>query len=262
MPDTVLITGASSGIGREFAHVFASHGARLLLTARNAEQLAEVAELQRQRFGIEALVFPEDLATPDGPKRLFEAVSEAGESPDVLVNNAGMGCYGLFDPMPLEQQMDMLRVNVTALTELSWRFMQAMRRRNAGRILNVASTAAFYPGPHMAAYYASKAYILSLSESLREETRKSNLTITCLCPGPTDTPFVNRTGVGGTWLFRQPMQAQEVASVGYQALYAGRPLVVPGWRNKLFAFLPRIMPRSWSRRAVRKLQAFPKETRH
>ncbi|MEM6330723.1 MAG: SDR family oxidoreductase [Planctomycetota bacterium] len=257
--ETALITGASSGIGRALAHVFAASGSRVLLTARREGQLAELASELRDAYRVETHVLPEDLADADGPRRLVEAIEAKGFDVNVLVNNAGFGLHGRFDKLPLDRQLSMLRLNVGALTELTWRLLTPMRRVDYGRVLNVASTAAFFAGPNMAVYYATKAYVLSLSEALREELRDTGITITCLCPGPTDTGFADRAGVAGLPLFRSAMPAEAVAQAGYQALYAGRAVVTPGWRNRLITLLPRVLPRRWTRRATASIQPLPEQ---
>ncbi|MEM8865656.1 MAG: SDR family oxidoreductase [Planctomycetota bacterium] len=255
--ETILITGASSGIGLELARLFAADGSQLILTARSAETLDKLADEMREQHHIEVHVLPDDLTDPAAPERLFNAVDQLGLEVDVLVNNAGFGALDWFWLMPLEKQLDMIQLNVKALAELTWRFLQPMQKRDRGQILNVASTAAFIPGPHMATYYATKAFVLSLSEALREEHRRSGIGVTCLCPGPTDTGFADTANMNGTWLFRAAMPVNVVARAGYRGLRRNRAIVVPGWRNKILVFLPRFIPRFLVRFTVGLLQPIP-----
>lgn len=255
--ETALITGASSGIGLELARLFAADGSRLILTARSEDRLAAIASELQSAHSVEVHVLPEDLSDPAAPRRLFDAIEAAGLSVDVLVNNAGFGALGLFAKMSLDRQLAMLRLNCEALTHLTWLCLQPMKDRNRGRVLNVGSTAAFFAGPNMAVYYATKAYVLSFSEALREELRKTGIGVTCLCPGPTDTPFAEDSGMGDTSLFRAAMSADRVAKIGYQAMRRGRAIVIPGWRNKLLTQTPRFFPRYWLRWVVQRLQPPP-----
>jgi uncharacterized protein len=240
-----LITGASGGIGYEIAKLFAKDHHNLVLVARNAARLAQVAdELQRQ-FGITVEIFALDLTEPTAPQSLFVQLQSAGVAVDVLVNNAGYGRYGEFADVPLEESLGQIQLNVTALTELSKLFLGPMLERRSGRIMNVASTAGFQPGPLMAVYYATKAYVISFSEALANELAEKGITVTCLCPGATDTAFAGRAGNDATRLFKslRPMDAKAVARAGYRALLKGRTLVIPGFRNWLVAESIRVSPR-------------------
>ena len=242
---TALITGASTGIGRELAKLFAKDHYSLVLVARNGARLAEFAdELQRQ-FGISATSFPLDLSTSPAPQFLFDQLAREQITIDVLVNNAGYGRLGAFAEVPIEESMGQIALNVTALTHLTRVFLGAMLERNSGKILNVASTAGFQPGPTMAVYYATKAYVISFSEALADELRQTGISVTCLCPGATDTGFQIRTGTENTNLFRRmrPMDAKKVALDGYRGLMKGKPLVISGFRNWLLAESLRMAPR-------------------
>ena len=190
--ETVLITGASSGIGLELAKCFAADGCRLVLVARNPDALEKLAEELRRENKIEAIVFPADLSLPETPKRIFEQLSAQKISVDVLVNNAGFGAHGAFVEMSLPRQLEMLQVNITALTELTGLFLPGMIQRKRGGILNVSSVAGFQPGPGMAVYYATKAFVLSFTEALAEELLGTGLTVSVLCPGPTESNFGKR----------------------------------------------------------------------
>ncbi len=199
---TALVTGASSGIGEDLARLFAADGHNLVLVARGGERLHALAGELRDRKRIAASVIVADLSDPASPDRIARELVENGQQIDVLVNNAGFGQYGMFakvDPVELGR---LLQVNVSALTLLTRLLLPGMLSRRSGRVLNVASTAAFQPGPLMAPYYASKAYVLSLSEALAEETRGTGVTVTCLCPGPTTTRFQARAGMQKSKLFK------------------------------------------------------------
>jgi uncharacterized protein len=254
--ETVLVTGASSGIGRELARCFAADGSRMILTARREEELETLAAELRARHGSEVAVITADLAAPDGAQRLLSELERCTLSPDVLVNNAGFGARGEFAAMPPERIEAMLAVNVAALTMLARGLLPAMCQRGRGGVLNIASTAAFQPGPFMAAYYASKAYVLSLSEALHVECRPAGVTVSCLCPGATATGFAAEADMTGTLLFRLgAMDAARVARTGHAGFRHGRAMVVPGWRNKLGVQSLRVSPRAVVRKVVARLQS-------
>jgi short-subunit dehydrogenase len=255
---TALITGASSGIGRELAKLFAREQYDLVLVARNSSRLAQAAdELQRQ-FGITAKSFPLDLTASSAPQFLFDQFAREGVSVDVLVNNAGYGKLGAFSEVSAEESLGQIQLNITALTHLTKLFLGPMLERKSGKILNVASTAGFQPGPLMAVYYATKAYVISFSEALANELQARGVSVTCLCPGVTDTEFQKRAGTEQTKLFRQmrPMDAKTVARDGYRGLMKGKPLVISGFRNWLLAESLRVSPRravtAISRRLIEK----------
>ena len=240
-----LITGASGGIGYELAKLFAKDHHNLVLVARNGSRLAQVAdELQRQ-FGITVKTFALDLAEPAAPQSLFAQLQSAGVAVDILVNNAGYGRYGEFAEVSLEDNLGQIQLNVTALTELTKLFLGPMLERRSGKIMNVASTAGFQPGPLMAVYYATKAYVISFSEALANELADKGIVVTCLCPGATETGFAGRAGNDATRLFKnlRPMDAKAVARAGYRGLLKGKTLVIPGFRNSLVAESIRVSPR-------------------
>ena len=250
-----LVTGASRGIGLELARLFARDGHDLVLVARNGVGLAGLAAELKQRFGVAIKVMPKDLADPATPAGIASRLEVDGLSVDVLVNNAGFGAYGPFAEELLEEQLAMMQVNMVALTHLTRLLLPGMIERRSGRILNVASTAAFQPGPLMAVYYATKAYVLSLSEALANELEGSGVTVTALCPGPTATAFATRADMEGSRLFsRPPMSAAEVAAAGYRGLMRGKSLVVPGARNRTAAFTVRLVPRRTAASVARRAQ--------
>ena len=250
MKETVLITGASSGIGLELAKCFAADGCRLILVARNREAMEKLAEALRLKNGIEAMVLPADLSRPEIPKHIFEKLSAQEISVDVLVNNAGFGAHGTFVEMSLPQQLDMLRVNIAALTELTGLFLPGMIQRKRGGILNVGSVAGFLPGPGMAVYYATKAFVLSFTEALSEELLGTGLIVSVLCPGPTESNF-GKVARGNKIrkIKTSKMSAEAVARHGHCAFRNGKVTAIPGLKNKIFIFFNRFAPR-WVPRKV------------
>lgn len=240
--EIVVITGASAGIGHELCKLFARDGYSLLVTARSADKLRALADELDRAYGATVTVCPLDLADPRAPEQLLEASRDLGGPVDVLVNNAGFGTFGPFAEADLATTLQLLQVNVVALTHLTRLLLPGMVAQRQGRILNVASTAAFQPGPLMAVYYASKAYVLHFSEALAEELSATGVSVTALCPGPTATEFLNRAGAQ---LFAgiKVMDAGAVADIGYRGLMRGKRVVVPGFRNKLLAQARRLLPR-------------------
>jgi short-subunit dehydrogenase len=238
--DVAVITGASAGLGVEFARQLSRRGHRLVLVARRKDRLQELAaELGNAR----AIAL--DLATPGASARLLRDVEAAGENISLLVNNAGFGLIGRFAELDAERQRAMIDLNVGALTELCRGVAPQMLARKSGAILNVASTAAFQPGPKMAVYFATKAFILSLTEALHEELKPHGIKVSCLCPGPTRTEFGEVAGFGGNSLFdRVAMRADDVVRIGLNGLEKNKAVVVAGWLNKLGAASTRFAPRS------------------
>ena len=253
--ETALITGASSGIGRELVKLFASDRSNLILVARSEDKLESLAQELRRDHGIEVLVLPKDLADPAAPQAIFDQLSAEGRTVDVVVNNAGFGAVGPVASLAVEKQMDMIQVNVAALTHLSRLFLPGMVERGRGGILNVGSTAGFQPGPNMAVYYATKAFVLSFTEALAEELAGSRIHVTCLAPGPTATGFGAVSGMEGSLVFKLgTMDARTVAQAGYRGFRRGKVIVIPGWTNRLGAFSVRLGPRAFVRKLVKRLQ--------
>jgi len=251
--ETVLITGASSGIGLELARCFAADGSRLVLVARNTAALESLAEELRRMHGVEAVVLTADLSLLEAPNGIFSELKGRGIVVDVLVNNAGFGAHGLFSELPLQRQLEMIQVNVAALAELTGLFLPGMVKRHFGGVLNVASVAGFVPGPGMAVYYATKAFALSFSEGLAAELDGTGVKIMALCPGPTETNFGRVAHANGARLVRVArMSAKEVADQGHSAFRSGRTVVVSGWKNRLLVLLVRLMPRLFIRRIVKR----------
>lgn len=241
---TVLITGASGGIGYELAKLFARDRHNLVLVARSADKLSQVAAELQQR-GVSVKTFALDLGQPPAAKFLFDRLKQEGTAVDILVNNAGFGTYGEFAEMSLEEILGQISLNITALTELTRLFLPPMIARHGGRIMNVASTAGFQAGPLMAVYYATKAYVISFSEAIANELQDSRVTVTCFCPGATHTGFASRAGTEKARLFKQfgGMSAEKVALDGYRALMKGRTLAISGAHNWLVAESTRFAPR-------------------
>jgi len=253
MQRTALITGASGGIGLELARLFAADKWDVALVARSEGKLKEVAAELQSAHGITARVIAADLAKREAPANIIEALR--GVEIDALVNNAGFGLGGEFAKTDLNAELEMIQVNITALTHLTKLVLPAMVARRRGAILNVASTAAFQPGPLMAVYYATKAYVLSFSEAIADELRNSGVTVTALCPGPTATGFAAAANMESSALFKvtPPAGPKSVARAGYEGMKTGKRIVIPGTKNKLLAQSIRISPRRLVTAIVRKM---------
>jgi hypothetical protein len=251
--ETVLITGASSGIGLELAKCFAADGCRLVLVARNTEALQSLAAELQQTHKIETLVLTADLSLSETPARIFKELQGRGIMVDVLVNNAGFGALGAFAELPLKRQLEMLQVNITALTELTGLFLSGMIQRRRGGILNVSSVAGFEPGPGMAIYHSTKAYVLSFTEALAEELIGTNVVVTALCPGPTATNFGDVSNFQKERRLKKipKMSAEKVAQYGHHAFRKSRVLAVPGLSNHLLVLLVKILPRRYVRKIAK-----------
>lgn len=240
-----FITGASSGIGLELAKVFARNGYNLVLVARNQKAMNRLAAELHHSYGTKAIVLPKDLSTPNAADELFRVLRKKKVSVDVLVNDAGFGTFGLFVESDIRNELHLLQVNIAALTHLTQLFAGEMIKRGEGKILNVASTAAFQPGPMMSTYYASKAYILSFSEALATELRGTGVIVSCLCPGLTATEFHKRAHMRNVYLVRRTfmMGAAPVAEIAYKGLMRGKRVIIPGLLNKIGTIAVRVMPR-------------------
>jgi uncharacterized protein len=247
-----LITGASGGIGYELARIAAADGKNLVLVARSGDKLNQIAEELRKNSKSVIVPLAIDLSTEAGVKELLTGISGKKLQIDELINNAGFGDFGDFATADQAKIMEMIRLNINALTKLTHYVLQEMLRSGKGRIMNVASTAAFMPGPGMAVYYASKAYVLSFSEALTRELKGTGVSVTALCPGPTDTGFASAAGLGKSLLHRllPAATAAEVAKVGFKAMMRAKAVVVPGFMNKLSVLTPRFAPRSMVRNLI------------
>ena len=244
---TALITGASGGIGWELAKLFAADGINVVLIARTREKLEQLASNLESVHSIQAKVIAADLALSSTPADIFNITQQESIEIDFLVNNAGFGIRESFEHTDLKEILEMLQVNVTALTHLTRLFLDSMLSRKNGKILNVASTAAFQPGPWMAVYYATKAYVLSLSEALHYELRGTGVSVTVLSPGPTRTGFQERAGAKDIQLmksrFMAVMDALTVAKKGYEGMMNNRKVVIPGLMNRILATGAHMGPR-------------------
>lgn len=254
MKHTVLVTGASSGIGMELARIFAKQGCSMVLLARGRKALDALAlELQTQHK-ISVHVLEADLRDPQAPTTIAHELERRNLLIDVLVNNAGFGLLGPHAELDTQRQMDMVQVNVNAVVHLTRLLLPGMLTRNTGGVLNVASTAAFLAGPNMAIYYATKAFVLSYTEALHEEVGDSQLHVTCLCPGPTHTGFVAAAGMEGIGLFKLGAQsAQEVARFGLAAFARNQAIAIPGFKNWALTVLGMFSPRYVTRKIAQTL---------
>lgn len=246
MPRPVtLITGASAGIGAALAHMFAAKGHEVALLARRALQLTQLADAIESAGGKRPHILAIDLARADASTRIDDEMHGRDLEPQYVVNNAGFGLLGPAAELDRSEQLAMIDLNVRILTDLSLRFVDSLARQRGG-ILNVASVASFMPGPGMAVYHATKAYVLSFSEALHKELAPRGVRVTVLCPGPVVTEFQARAGIPETYFPRiLARSAERVARDGYNGLMRGKRLVVPGTENKVATFLPRLLPRAW-----------------
>ena len=245
---TALITGASFGIGYELAKIFANEKYDLVLVARNRERLNEIESELKRHNNIRIKTMVKDLANPSSPQEIFDELKYDQIEVDVLINNAGFGLLGSFTELSLKEQLDMIQVNITSLVHLTGLILPTMINRGNGKIMNVASTAAFQPGPNMAVYYATKSFVLSFSKALYRELKDKNITVTALCPGPTKTEFQKRARMENINLERSKlmpyMSAEKVAIAGYKGLMKGKKVVIPGLLNKIGTKLVKIFPES------------------
>lgn len=252
---TALVTGASGGIGKELAIECAADGHDVVLVARDERALGEVAEEIEAHYQVRTHVLRCDLTEVGAPTRLVDRLRSQNLTVDILINNAGFGALGPFLAIDLATQLRMIELNITVLTALSRLLAPGMVERKRGFILNVASTAAFQPGPLMAVYYASKAYVLSLSEALSNELKGTGVRVTALCPGPTRSEFQAAAGMGDVKMLRRPlMDATSVARIGYRGMKRGKRIVIPGFLNKVAAQAYRVAPRGLLTAMVRRIQ--------
>lgn len=243
--NAVLITGASSGIGAEFARIFAAHRYNLVLVARNQQALERLGDELQRAHGIQVTTLVEDLSEPDAASRVYVHVTAAGIQVEMLINNAGLARFGTFADDDVDAGLRLLQLNIVALSHLTKLFLPYMIAQKRGKILNVASIAAFMPGPLMAIYYATKAYVLSFSEALANELRGTRVTVTALCPGPTHSQFMARAGLHESRLFKlvPVADASAVAQTGFDGMMRGRTVVIHGMLNWLLVQSVRIGPR-------------------
>ncbi|MBV8429443.1 MAG: SDR family oxidoreductase [Hyphomicrobiales bacterium] len=255
MKPATLITGASAGIGAEFARLLAAEGETVVITARRKDRLEALAVELRGAHGVRVEPIVADLAVKESAERLAEETRALGLEVTTLINNAGFGLASPFADQPLDRTTQMLELNIVALTRLTRIFLPAMQARRAGGIINVASIAAFLPGPYMSVYYASKAYVLSFSEAIAHELRGSGVVVTALCPGATRSEFQEVAGMTETALLRRlSMSSREVARLGLAGHRAGKPVVITGAGNKLAPLVARLAPRNLLARVAARVQ--------
>ncbi len=252
---TALITGASAGLGLELAHLFAADGHDVVLVARRMDRLEALAAELGDRYGIEATPLAADLAQADAPTQLYDTIRRCGIDIHFLVNNAGFGTNGPFVELDLQRELDLVQVNVKALVHLTRLFLPAMVERGSGRVLNVGSTAGFQPGPFMASYYASKAFVNHFSEALWVELKGTGVTVTVHCPGATATEFGSVAGSDRSKLFRGKIvaDAKDVAREAYESMHAGKRMVVHGLKNRFLIQAQRVGTRAMALGVTAKL---------
>ena len=254
--ETVLITGASSGIGMGLAKLFAADGSDLVLVARREDRLNELAEKLKSEHGIEVHVLPKDLSKKTSPKEIFNHLKKEKIEIDVLVNNAGFGSRGMVSELDTDLQVDMVQVNAAALTHLTILFLPGIIERGQGGILNVGSLAGFQPGPNLAVYFATKAYVLSFTEALAEEISNPNIKISCFAPGPVKTEFGEKSDLEDSLLFKLSLMDLEPAvKAGYEGFRKGKTIVIPGLKQQIVPFLNRFTPRLIVRKIAKKLNS-------
>lgn len=260
---TVLITGASSGIGKALAQQFASEGFDIVAVASNAAKLEAAAAELRAAHAVDVITIAKDLTLAEAPQELYEEIGSRGITIDILVNDAGVGQGGTFAESPLDKDIEIIRLNVEALTRLTKLFLKDMLLRDSGRILNVGSVAGFQPGPLLAVYHATKAFVNSFSEALAEELKDTKVSVTLLCPGPTDTAFFARAELEDSRIFESGMlmEPAEVAEIAYDALMNGERVVIPGMSNRVMTFTRRLMPLALQAKINKKFYEV-KEDRH
>lgn len=260
MSNYTLITGASGGIGWELARLFAADGHPLVLVARNEQRLLERKAALEAEYAVSVVVMAQDLTQPNAAQELFDRTVAAGIAVDTLVNNAGMGDFAAFIDADWQRQQDMIRLNVMALTHLTHCFARGMRELGGGRILNIASIAALSPGPYMATYYATKAFVLSFSEAMHEELAEHGITVTVLCPGPTESNFLNAANMEESAVFKSlpVFTAEKVARAAYKALRRGKAVAFCGGMVRFLSVLVRFTPRWFNRYTTTRMNGKPK----
>lgn len=256
MNKTVLITGASGGIGKELANRFVKDSYNMVLVARSEGKLEELAKEYGEGYGVQVTVYAKDVSLPGVAEEIASDLKKKGVTVDYLVNNAGFGLYGEFLETQLEQEMNMIDVNIKALTIMTKLFLPDMVKRCRGGVMNVASVGAFYPGPLMSVYFATKAYVLSFTEALENELSGTAVTVTALCPGPTATGFTGRAELGSSKLYKSGvMEVGEVADEAYRDFLRGKTLIIPGAVHRFITSLPRLLPRKVMARLIKERTA-------
>ena len=256
MKNTALITGASSGIGMELAKIHASKGGDLVLVARNKSKLEELKSALEKQYNISVYIIVKDLSIINSAQEVFDEIAKQNILIDYLINDAGFGDFGMFYETDWNKELQMINLNITTLTQFTKLYLQEMVKRGSGRIMNVASTAAFQPGPMMAVYFATKAYVLSFSEAISNEVSDKGVTVTILCPGATESGFMAASNMEESKLFkgRKLPSAKEVAEYGYASMMQGKTVAIHGLLNSIMAHAIRFVPRSLVVKLTRKIQ--------
>lgn len=253
---TALITGASNGIGLELSRIHASTGGNLVLVARSADRLESLASELKKKYNIQVHILAKDLSAPGAAEEVYRQTKQQNIVVDYLVNNAGFGDFGLFTETSWQKEHQMIDLNITALVQLTKLYLKDMVKRKSGKIMNVASTAAFQPGPTMAVYYATKAFVLSFSEAINNEVSDKGVTVTALCPGATESGFQAAAAMEESALVkgRKLPSSKEVAEYGYKAMLRGKAVAIHGIMNSIMANAVRFLPRSVVVKVTRKVQ--------
>lgn len=256
MKRTALITGASSGIGKEIAQIHAEQGGDLIVVARSESKLNALKKELEENYKIKVFVIQKDLSKPEAPQEVYEQIKNAGLQVDYLINNAGFGGLGKFNERALADDLTMINLNISALTALTHYFLQDFVKRNEGKILNVSSTASLMPGPMQAVYYATKAYVTFFSNAIAEELRETNITVTNLMPGATETQFGKVSGMDKTAMFKNTASARRVAEDGYNGMLAGKLDVISGlpFALKMMTAMLPFTPKKILLKQVKKMQ--------
>jgi short-subunit dehydrogenase len=256
MKNVALITGASTGIGKDFAHIHAEKGGDLVVIARSQDKLEELKAELEKKYKVEVLVIAKDMGLANAPQEIYNEIKGAGIEIEYLINNAGFGALGKFHEMDMERQISMINLNVTALTALTRLFLPDMVKRNSGRILNVSSTASFMPGPLQAVYFATKAFVTFFSNALSEELHDTNITVTNLMPGATETEFGATSGMDKTEMFKKTATSRSVAEDGYNGMLKGKIDVISGltMSQKIMMFMIPFMPKKMVLKQIRNMQ--------
>lgn len=256
MNNTALITGASTGIGKELAHIHAEKGRDVIIVARSKNKLDELKADLEKRYQIKVMVIAKDLGLANAPNEIYEEIKSAGIEIEYLINNAGFGALGKFHELEMERQISMINLNITSLTALTRLFLPDFVKRNSGKILNTSSTASFMPGPLQAVYFASKAYVTYFSNALAEELYDTNITVTNLMPGATETEFGATSGMDKTEMFKKTVSARSVAQDGYKGMEDGKLDVISGLTimQKFMMFMIPFLPKKMILKQVRQMQ--------
>ncbi len=254
---TVLITGGSSGIGYSLAELFAKDKYRIIIVARDTQTLKKSADELKKEYDVDVVTISKDLSLQKSAQEIHSELTRKKIEVDILINNAGFGTFGFFEKQILSSQEAMIALNITSLTQLTHLFLQDMIKRKSGKIMNVASTAAFQPGPLMSVYFATKAYVLHFTEALANETRKTGVSMYAFCPGPTLTNFQKRAQMRIEDIEKRSsffMTAKRAADIAYKGLEKNKTLIIPGWKNKILSIIVQFLPRSFVVRAMRRYQ--------